>query len=113
MTVWVTYDSGANRHYLNKTDRARAGLPILKPSTKRVGIANDSVSVSTYVTRLPFPQLSHKASMEDTFTNFRNSLMSVGKTSDDDTVSFFTKDDIKVYYKEDVLITCNNKPVLI
>ena len=83
MPVSVTYDSGADRLYLNVTDWARAGLPILKTSTKRVGVANVGVSVGTHVTRVPFPQLSHKASMEETFTDFHNSLMSVDKTAYD------------------------------
>ena len=39
--------------------------------------------------------------------------MSVGKRADEYTVSVFPKDDIKVYYKEDVFITCKNKPILI
>ena len=100
MPVWVTYDSGANGHYLNKIDHSHAGLPILKLSTKQMGVANGGVSLGTHLTRLPFPQLSHKASTEDTFTDFLNSFMSVGKTADDVTVLVFNKSDVKVYYKE-------------
>ena len=113
MLVWVTYDSGVDGHYLNETNRAHAGLPILKPSTKQVDVANGGVSVGAHVTRLPFPQISHKASTAETFTNFPNSLMSFGKTANDDTVSVFTKDGIKVYYEEDVLIIFKNKSILI
>ena len=113
MPVWVTYDFGADGHYLNETDRARAGLPILKPLKKRVGVADGGVSVGTHVTHLTFPQLPHKESTADTVTYFPNSPMSVGTTSDDDTVSVFAKDGVKFYYREDVLITCKNKPILI
>ena len=113
MLVCVTYDYGADRYYLNETDRMRAGLPILKPPEKRVGIANGGVSVGKHVTHLTLPQISHKASMSENFTDFPNSLMSVGKTANNDTVSVFTKDDVKIYYEEDVLITCKNKPILI
>ena len=52
--------------------------PIPKPSTKPVGVADSGVSFGTHVTRLPFTQLSHKAYTAGTFTNFPNSLMSVG-----------------------------------
>jgi len=31
--VMVTYDSGADGHYISKKDRCNAGLPILRPST--------------------------------------------------------------------------------
>ena len=96
MPVWVTYDSGTDRHYLNKTDRVHAGLPILKPPTKQVGVANGGASVGTHVTRLPFTQLYHKASTEETFTDYPNSFVSVGKTANDYTVSVFTKDKVKV-----------------
>ena len=78
-----------------------------------MGVVDGGVGVGTHVTRLPIIQLSNKASMADTFTDFPNSLMIVGKTSNDNTVSVFTKDDVKVYYEEDVLITCKNKPILI
>ena len=79
MSVWVTYDYINDGQYLNETDRVRTGLPILKPSTKRVGVANVGISVSTHVTRLPFPQLPNKASTTDTFTDFPNYLMIIGK----------------------------------
>jgi hypothetical protein len=39
--------------------------------------------------------------------------MSVGKTSDDSTVSVFTKEGINVFKEEDVLITCKGEPILI
>jgi hypothetical protein len=39
--------------------------------------------------------------------------MSVGKTSDDGTISAFTKDGVTVYKEEDMLITCKGEPILI
>ena len=35
--VMVTYDSGADGHYISEKDRRKAGLPILRPSTRKVG----------------------------------------------------------------------------
>jgi hypothetical protein len=37
--VLATLDSGANSHYISKSDCRKANLPILRPSTKRVGVA--------------------------------------------------------------------------
>ena len=39
--------------------------------------------------------------------------MSVGKTSDNKTVSIFTRDGVTVHAEEDVLITCQGAPILI
>ena len=39
--------------------------------------------------------------------------MSVGKTSDDVNVPIFTKDGVTLYKEEDLLITCQRKPILI
>jgi hypothetical protein len=49
----------------------------------------------------------------DTFQDFPTSLMSVGKTADDGTVSIFTKDGVIVFKEEEVLITCKGEPILI
>jgi hypothetical protein len=49
----------------------------------------------------------------DTFRDFPTSLMSLGKTTKDDTVSVFTKEGINVFKEEDVLITCKGEPILI
>jgi hypothetical protein len=49
----------------------------------------------------------------DTFQDFPTSLMSMGKTADDGTVSVFTKEGIYVSKEEDVLITCKGKHILI
>ena len=39
--------------------------------------------------------------------------MSVGKTSYDENVSVFTKEDVKLYKEEDVMITCKGKTILV
>jgi hypothetical protein len=39
--------------------------------------------------------------------------MSMGKTSDDGTVSVFVKEGVNVFKEEDVLITCKREPILI
>ena len=111
--VMVTYDSGADGHYISEKDRRNAGLPILRPSTRKVGVANGGTSTAKYVTQLPFQQLSAQAMQADTFQDFPTSLMSVGKTADDGTVSVFTKEGVNVFKEEDVLITCKGEPILI
>lgn len=108
----ITYDSGADGHYISETDRKLVGLPILRQSTKRVG-ANGATSTAKHVTRLPFPQLSAQAAQADSFEEFPTSLMSVGKTADDGTISIFTKEGVTVHDEKDVLITCKGEPILI
>jgi hypothetical protein len=110
--VMVTYDSGADGHYISEKDRHNAGLPILRPLTRKVGVANGGTSTAKYVTQLPFQQLSAQAMQADTFQDFPTSLMSVGKTADDGTVSVFTKEGINVFKEEDVLIICKGEPIL-
>ena len=109
----ITYDSGADGHYLNEADRKAARLPILRSSSKQVAVANGHISAATHVSRLPFPGLSKTATKADTFHDFPQSLMSVGKVSDDGTLSIFTKDGVTVHKEEDVLITCKGAPILI
>jgi hypothetical protein len=110
----ITYDSGADGHYISKKDQRKAGLPILRPSTQKVRVANGGTSNAKYITQqLPFRQLSAQSRQADTFQDFPNSLMSVGKTANERTVSVFTKDGINVFKEEDVLITCKGKPILI
>ena len=50
----VIYDSGADGHYIIEKDRHKAGLPILQPSTRKVGVANGGTSKAKYITQLPF-----------------------------------------------------------
>jgi hypothetical protein len=109
----ITYDSGADGHYISERDRIAAGLPILRQSYKRVGVANGGSSTAKHVTQLPFQQLSTTANQADTFDDFPTSLMSVGKTADDGTISIFTKDGVTVHKEQDVLITCKGVPILI
>ena len=109
----ITYDSGADGHYLNEVDRRRARLPILCPSTKQVAVANSQVSTTKHESSLPFEGLSQRANKADTFDDFPQSLMSVGKVSDDGTISVFTKDGVTVHREEDVLITCKGAPIFI
>jgi hypothetical protein len=113
IVAMITYDSGADGHYLSERDRINVGLPILRPSTKRVGVANSGTSTARHVSRLPFKQLSNQAASADSFEDFPSSLMSVGKTSDDGTISIFTKEGVTVHKEQDVLITCKGEPMLI
>jgi hypothetical protein len=111
--IMPTYNSGADGHYNSKHDQCKAGIPILRPSTRQVGVANGGTSNAKYVTQLPFQNLSAQSRHADTFQDFPTSLMSMGKTSDDVTVSVFTKEGVNVFKEEDVLITCKGEPILI
>ena len=111
--ITVTYNSGANRNYLSKSNRRKAYLPILRKSTRRVGVADGTVCHGKHVTRLPVPDLVLTATKAYTFEKFPHSLMSVGKTSDAGTVSIFTKDGVTVHNEEDMLIACKGEPILI
>ena len=107
------HSAGADGHYLSETDRQQAQLPIMRPSTKRVGIANGGSSTGKHVMQLPFDQLSEQATKADSFDDFPHSLMSVGKTADDGTISIFTRDGVTVHKEQDVLITCKGEPILV
>ena len=85
----------------------------MRISAKKVGVANGGACNGKYVTKLPFPQLSNKATESDTFKETPTSLMSVVKTADDGNVSIFTREGVTVYKEEDVLITCQRKSILI
>jgi hypothetical protein len=111
--IMITYDSGADGHYISKKDCRKAGLPIVRKSTRWVGVANGGVSQAKFVTLLPFKALSAQATQADTFQDFPSSLMSVGKTANDGTISVFTKDGVTIYKETDVLITCKGEPLLI
>jgi len=109
----ITYNSGADGHYLSKRDRKSVGLPIIQPSTKRVGVANGGTSTARHISCLPFKQLSDRATSADSFEDFPSSLMSVGKMSDNGTISIFTKEGVTVHREQDVLITCKGELILI
>ena len=63
----LTYNYGADRHYLSKIGREKLGLPILRVSAKKVGVVNGGACNDKYITKLPFPKLSNKAAEADTF----------------------------------------------
>jgi hypothetical protein len=102
--VMITYDSGADGTYISERDRVKARLPILRQSSKKVRVANGEIVKAKNITALPFPQLSARARQAHTFKQFPNSLMlmSVGQTSDDGTISIFTKDGVTVHKEEKV-----------
>eukprot|EP00804_Cyclotella_cryptica_P021145 CCRYP_001466-RA/>CCRYP_001466-RA protein AED:0.26 eAED:0.26 QI:0/0/0/1/0/0.25/4/0/985 len=112
-TPLITFDSGADSHYLSETDRLAAGLPILRPSSRQVGVANGNTSTARYVSQLPFPQRSPNAVLADSFVDFPQSLMSAGKTCDDGTIAIFTQSGVTVHKDTDVLITCQGESLLI
>jgi hypothetical protein len=66
-SIMLTYDSGADGHYISKHDQLKAGRPILRPSTWQVGVPNGGTSNAKYVTRLPFCKLSAQSRQADTF----------------------------------------------
>jgi hypothetical protein len=100
-------------HYISKQDQHKVGLPILRPSTQWVGVANGGSSNAKYDTQPPFCKLSAQSRQADTFQYFPTSLMSMSKTSDDGTVSVFMKEGINIFKEDDVLITCKGEPILI
>ena len=63
----LTYDLGADMHYLSEKDRTKLGLPILIISDKKVVVSNGGACNGKYITTLPFPQISCKAAEADTF----------------------------------------------
>ena len=109
----ITFDSGADGHYLSETNRITVGLPILWPSNKQVGVANGGTSKARHVSHLPFPQLSTNAALADSFDDFPQSLMSVRKTCDEGTIAIFMHAGVTVHKEQDVLLTCRGKPLLI
>ncbi len=97
----IIYDSGADGYYLKKWSRQCANLPLLCISTNRVGVANQGVGTGVNVTTLPFPKLSNKAAITDTFNDYPPFLMVVEQVSDDNNISIFTKDGVTVHNKQD------------
>jgi hypothetical protein len=76
-------------------------------------VANGGVSQAKFVTQLPFKTLSAQATQANTFQDSPSSLMSMGKTANDGTISIFTKDGVPIHKETDVLITCKGEPILI
>ena len=73
------YDYGADGHYFSNSDRKKSVLPIIRSSTKRVGVENGGTSNRKYVTKLTFHHLSEHAAEADIFDDFPYTLLSVGK----------------------------------
>ena len=69
-TIMITYNSGADNHYVSEAERIKLKLPILRTSHKRVAVANGGTIEVKYVTRLPFPRLSTISAEADTFEEF-------------------------------------------
>ena len=111
--IMITYDSGAENHYMSEADRIGLGLLILLPTHKRLAVANGGTISGKYVISLTFPQFSTSKAEADAFEEFPSSLMSVGKTSDNGNVYIFTYEKVQVYKEADVLIICRGKPILI
>ena len=51
--LMIMYDSGADGHYISERDRATARLPILRQSTRLVGVADGNMCRGKHVTKLP------------------------------------------------------------
>jgi hypothetical protein len=89
----VTYNSRTDGHYINKQDIATAHLPILRKSSKLVGVANSGTRAE-HVTEVPFKGRSKMAIEADTCKDFPQSLLSIGKLADDKTISIFKCDGV-------------------
>ena len=112
-TVSATLDTGADVHCVAEGDRKLLGMPALRPSTKRVAVADGTVCRGKFETRLPIDGISDSAATADTFDNFKSTLISVGELANDGTVSVFTEDGVSVHKKEEVLILVKGKPILV
>jgi hypothetical protein len=77
--IMITYNSGANGNYISERDCVKAGLPILRQSTRKVRVANGQTSQAKNISTLPFHKLSAQARQADTFQDFPTSLMRMGK----------------------------------
>ena len=69
-TIMVTYNTGVDSNYVSEAERKKVVVPILRQSTKRVGIANGNTSSGKFITQLLFPQLPKQAVEADTFQEF-------------------------------------------
>ena len=109
----LTYNSGADGHYISEKDSKELGLPIFCVYSKKVGVANGGTWNGKYVTKLPFYRLSNKAAEAETFEELPTSLIIVRKTADVGNVSIITREDVTVYKEENVLITFQRNPILV
>ena len=76
-------------------------------------MANGETCKGKFVTQLPVQAMSISAKSANTFTEFKHSLMSVGKTADNRTISIFKKSGVMVHKEQNVLIRMKGKPILI
>ena len=67
--------------------RQEADLKTKGKSSKRVIVADGRFNQAEHTVDLPFDRLSPQAREGDTFMNFKESLMSVGKVNNDGNVS--------------------------
>ncbi|KAL7481420.1 LOW QUALITY PROTEIN: hypothetical protein ACHAW6_007143, partial [Cyclotella cf. meneghiniana] len=77
-TVWLTYDSGANGHYLSKCDHTIAKLPILCASSKHA-LPTAAAALPPTSPNSAFGALSISAAQAISFDNFPTSLISASK----------------------------------
>ncbi|KAL7528095.1 hypothetical protein ACHAWF_002435 [Thalassiosira exigua] len=92
--------------YLSKADCERARLPILRPSTKRVSMANGHISHRKQA-RLPFKGLSDAGARADSLDH------ECGQDRQRGAVSIFTRHGITAYKQSNVLITCRGELLLV
>ena len=59
-------------------------------------MANGETNKGRHITSLPFPQLSEETTEIDTFDELKTLLVSVGKITDDGSVSIFTTEEVKI-----------------
>jgi hypothetical protein len=69
-SIMLTYDSGADGHYVSKHDQHKASLPILRPSTWQVGVANGAQAMPNTSPSSPFINYLHN---QDKQTHSRTS----------------------------------------
>jgi hypothetical protein len=69
-SIMLTYDSGANRHYISKHDQHKAGLPILRPSHSESGSQMEAQATPNTSPSSPFENYLHN---QDKQTHSRTS----------------------------------------
>jgi hypothetical protein len=66
LVITVIYYSGLDGKYTSKKEREKSGLPLLRRSTRRAGIAHEKVSTGTKVTTLSMLQLPQENTTKPT-----------------------------------------------
>eukprot|EP00984_Skeletonema_dohrnii_P002295 scaffold797_cov118-Skeletonema_dohrnii-CCMP3373.AAC.10 len=111
--VYASYDSAADGHYVAEDDRKKLNLPILRPSIKKVTVADGGIQAGKHQTMLPLHGLPEETKTGDSFDHFGTTLLSVGKVADAGNTSIFTRTGVNVYKEEDVLILVRGEPILV